>query len=334
MGFPKSADGTPLGTTPDWTLGQSRFLRTDDGSAPMNIDGTPAGTAVVLWNGSTDPGGDWTPSGEGSETAGSAHDGSNLGWDSAVASKDGETVFDNGSMVDLIGTYDALEFWLNTQEFPTGSFLSLQWLNAADGGVGSRLDVNDYVTNFDVGVWQKVSIPLTDFSLPGNVQKLQVQYRKVGGQHFYFDDFELLQGGGGGGPYVFQVAAEDATKKLHVSMLVLLIAGPSSGWSSVSFANVTALINGLLLRHRRISTGEVLWSLNSKDNTDLFGRFHPQDDVTFSDGTTLVGFMIKPGKASVIVTDDDVLELVVRDDLSGLTSARGFAHYGEEGIES
>jgi hypothetical protein len=113
-------------------------------------------------------------------------------------------------------------------------------------------------------------------------------------------------------------------------MLVVLLGGASSGWDSDTFANVTTLTNGLLLRHRRISDGEVLWSFNSKDNVDLFGRYHPQDDIEFADGTLLVGFMVKPGSSSVVVTDDEVLEFVVRDDLSGLVSARAFVHYGVE----
>ncbi len=63
---------------------------------------------------------------------------------------------------------------------------------------------------------------------------------------------------------------------------------------------------------------------------ELFGRYHPQDDIEFADGTLLVGFMVKPGKASIAVTDDDVLEFVVRDDLSALSAARAFAHFGTE----
>jgi hypothetical protein len=81
-----------------------------------------------------------------------------------------------------------------------------------------------------------------------------------------------------------------------------------------------------------LSTAEVLWSLNSKDNVDLFGRFHPQDDIIFADSVMLIGFMIKPGKASVVVTDDDVLEFVVRDNLSTITQGRAFAHYGVEEV--
>ena len=313
------------------TLGQARFVRVDNGSAPMNIDGTPAGAVDVLWNGTGagDTGGDWTPSGEGSETAGSMHSGTN-GWDSGVAAKDGSTIFDNGSMIDVAGTHQTLEFWLNTQAFPVGSFLSLQWLNDLGGSVGARLDVNDYVTNFDAGVWQKVSIPITDFGLTGNVQKFAVIYRKTAGQHFHLDDIELLQSSGGGGPFVFEVAAPDANTRYHISMLVLLISGAASGWNAGNFANIAALTNGLLVRQRNKTSGFVSWSLNSKDNTDLFGRFHPQDDITFADGTLLVGFMVKPGKASVIVTNEEVLEVVVGDDLSGLVEARGFAHFGIE----
>ncbi len=113
-------------------------------------------------------------------------------------------------------------------------------------------------------------------------------------------------------------------------MFVLLISAPQAGWNPNTFANFAALANGVLVRARRISTGEVLWKFNSKDNNDLYGRYHPQDDVVFSDGTLLVGFMLKPGTVSVIVTDDIALEVLVRDDLSALVSGRAFAHYGIE----
>jgi hypothetical protein len=70
--------------------------------------------------------------------------------------------------------------------------------------------------------------------------------------------------------------------------------------------------------------------LNSKDNVDLFGRFHPQDDIEFSNGELLIGLMLKPSMASIAITADDVVEWVVRDDLSTLTSLRAYVHYGVE----
>ena len=333
MGFPKSADGTPLSTSPNWKLGQAKFLRTDDGSAALNVNGLAPGGSTIMWNGTgvDDTGGDWTTEAQGSETADAMHSGTN-GWDSGLRSAGQETRFSYGSNQDIVGSYSTLEFWMKPKAFPAGSALRVLWRTSGGSNPGNVLSVEDYVTNMDLDVWQKVSIPISDFALGADVDKLVFTYALKGGQQFHFDDIALLAATAGG-PYTFEVAAPDATQKYHISMLVLLISGASSGWSSTTFANIGALTNGLLLRHRKKSTSEVLWSLNSKDNFDLFGRFHPQDDVTFNDGNLLVGFMIKPGRASIVVTDDEVLELIVRDDLSGITAARGFAHFGVEGVE-
>jgi hypothetical protein len=331
MGYQTDLLGNRIVAERELQLGQARFLRTDDGSAPMNIDGTPAGAATIIWNGTGagDTGGDWTASGTGSETAGAMHAGTN-GWDSGVAGKDATTVFDSGSMQDIDGSYQTLEFWMNPQAFPGGSFLSLQWLNNVDGNVGSRLDVNSYVTDFDIGVWQQVIIPIADFGLPGNAQKLRFQYRKVAGQHFYLDDIDLLAAGGGGGPYIFEVAAPDANTQYHITMLTVMIVGTASGWDDDTFGNIAGLTHGLLFRHQDLSVPETIVSLNSKDNIDLFGRYHPQDVVDFA-VDRMVGFMLKPGKrAALTVTDQKVLQLLVRDDLTGLSNMRAFAHFGIE----
>ena len=328
---PTSPDGTPNVAQQKLTLGQEEFLRTDNGTAQMNIDGIAAGAPVVLWNGTGagDSGADWTSSGTGSETAGSMHAGTN-GWDTGVTALNDDTTFDNGSLVDVVGTYDELRFWLQPKAFPTNSRLRVGFLDAANNLVGNWRRVEQYATNMDLDVWQQVALPIADFALTADVQKIQFQYRITAGQHHWVDDIELVASVGGG-PYRFQVAAPDVLTQHHVSMIVLVVAAPSAGWDPTAFANiVSGLSNGLLIRQRRISDGEILWKLNSKDNLDLFGRFHPQDDITFANGDLLVGFMIKPGKASVIITDDEVLEFVVRDDLSTLTNMRGYVHYGTE----
>lgn len=337
MGFPRTTDNIPLSAPPvDWYLSQAKFLRTDDGSAALNVDGSPPPTSVVMWNGTgvDDTGGDWAedPLTNGSESASAMHSGTN-GWDTGVLGNDGLVVWDNGSLLDVDGTYATISFWLNPQVFPSNAEPKVYWLKANDSKNGSELLLEDYVTNFDLGVWQKVTIPIADFNLSENVQKFAIKHHNSG-QRLYYDDFELAESIGGDGPFVFQFAAPDALMRCHLSMLVLILSGASSGWDSDTFANITALANGLLLRQRNLTTSEVKWSMNCKDNVDLFGRYHPQDDITFADGTLLMGFMLKPGKASIVVTDQDVLEFVVRDDLSGLDSARAFAHFAVEVEES
>lgn len=309
-----------------FTLDVPSFKRVDNNSEAMNIDGDSAGTPTPIWNGEATY---WTPSGIGSAEAYAHHSGS-YGWDSGVAALNDATRFDGGANQDIAGTYDSFSFWMQPKAYPPGSRFRVGWRNAANAPVGVSLLVENYTTNMDLDVWQRVTIPIADFALTADVDKICFDYRNAAGQRFYLDDIEVNTASGGG-PYRFRIAAPDETVKYHLTMAVLVLAAPGSGWNPTSFANISGgLENGLLLNQRRLSTQDTLWRLNSKDNIDLFGRFHPQDDITFANGDLLVGFMVKPGNASVVITDDDVLDWVVRDDLSGLSVCRAYAHYGIE----
>lgn len=315
-------------------LGQDAFKRIDNGTEQMNIDGRPSGTTTVVWNGTggSDTGGDWSTSGEGSEQAAADAGSGTNGWDSGTVGANTETVFDSGSLIDVGGIYSSLRFMLQPKAYPKNANLQLQWKNNVGTVIGNTLNVEDYVVNMDLDVWQQVEVPIADFSFTGSVQRLVVVY-KVGTQRHYLDDIEL-QASGGAGPYYFEVAPGSADVEYKLSMLVLMISETEIGWDHDTFANIAALTNGLLLRQRRKSTGEVLWKFNSKDNVDLFGRYHPQESFTFSNGRLLLGFMVKPGSASVTITNDDVLEYIVRDDLSSIDSIRAFAHYGVKEVSS
>lgn len=329
-----SDDGALLVLPSPHQLGQAKFLRTSDGSALMNVDGRANGTGVNIWDGTGagDTGtGDWTVDGIGSETAGSNHAGTN-GWDTGVSTLVTEQMrfTDPGGDSDINGTYEELRFWMQPKAFPAGARLRINWQDNSNTSIGTTINVANYVTNYDLDVWQQVSIPISDFNLGANVAKLRFRFRNVVGQQFWFDDVELGLIGTGG-PFRYQDKAP-AGQRHHLSMLVLVIVADDAGWAGDAFADIVGgLPKGLIIRQRRLSDGEILWSLNSKDNIDLFGRYHPQEVFNFSDSTQLVGLMLKPGsKASVVVTDDEVLEFVVRDDLSGLAGMRAFAHYGVE----
>jgi hypothetical protein len=330
FGENRSSDGTLRTASQMLIPGQSAFQRHDNGTEQMNINGEAVGTPVNLWNGTGggDTGADWTVAGTGSEQAAADAGTGTNGWDTGVTAQNDTTTFDNGSMTDVVGTYSELKFMLQPKAWPASSRLRVGFLDASNTLVGNWRRVENYTANMDLDVYQQVSIPVSDFNLTGDVQKLRFQYGTTAGQHHYFDDIALVPSGGGG-PYRFQVKAP-VDECYHVAMMVFMVSGASTGWEDGTFANIPSLTNGLILRQRRLSDGEIIWKFNSKDNTDLFGRYHPQDDIEFADGNLLVGFMVKPGKASVIVTDDTVLEFVVRDDLSGLSNARGFAHYGIE----
>jgi hypothetical protein len=333
MAFKINPDGSLEQAVRNLTLGREPFVRTDNGSELMNIDGRAAGSPVNLWNGTGagDTGADWTASGTGSETAGSMHSGTN-GWDTGVTLLNDTTIFDNGSMIDVASLYDTIDLWMQPKAFPTNSRLQIRWMDNLDVNVGNQLRIDQYAANMDLDVWQKVSIPIVDFALTGNVQKLRIRYGNVASQQHWFDDIELVASSGGG-PYRFRIAAPDANTIYHLTMAVLLIAAPSSGWNLNAFANIASgLTAGLTVRHRKLSTSETLWKFVCKNNAQLFGQFHPQDDITFADNNLLVGFMIKPGKASVLITNDEVLDIVVKDDLRAISEMRAYAHYGIEDV--
>jgi len=330
----RSIDGVPVSAKRILKPGQVSFKRHDNNTEQMNVNGESSGTALVVWNGTGvgDTGGDWSVSGVGSETSGSMYSGTN-GWDTGVTSSGNNTTLDNGSMIDVDGTYDELKFWLQPKAYPAGSRLRVVWLDSSNTAIGRSILVSNYTEDMDLDTWQQIAIPISDFNLTGNVQKLRFMYMNASGQQYYLDDIDLVHSGGGG-PYRFQVEAPDANTRYHLSMLVLMIAGPGSSWSPSTFANISALSKGLLLRQRRKSDGEILWKRNSKDNLALFGRYHPQDDITYSDGTLQLGFMMKPGRADVLITYDEILEFVVRDDLSSITEARAYAEFGIEEASS
>jgi hypothetical protein len=334
MGYNVDAQGNRITGKKENQLGQARFLRTDDGTALMNVNGAPAGTPLVIFNGE---GGDWPPSSgsTGSQTSGSAHTGS-YGWDTGQISGGGDySGWETTTSFDVQASYDSVQFWINPQERQAGANLLARWYEGG-GAKGSAINVDDYVTDWDIGVWQHVVVPIADFGLPGSqlVDEFRFNYTAQGPkkQHYYYDEVELNPTGAGGGPYTFEVAAPDANTLYHVTMVNLIVVGTATGWDDSTFGNITALTNGVLFRHQDLSVPETLVSINSKDNVDLFGRYHPQDVVDFS-VDRLVGFMIKPGKeADLTVTNQKVLQFVVRDDLSGLSNMRAFAHFGIEDI--
>lgn len=335
--MPRDAQGNAIVSVSKMALGREPFLRTDDGTELMNINGQAAGAAVVMWNGTGagDTGADWAISTVGTsvgvESAASMKTGTN-GWDTTVTTLNDMTVLDNGSMIDVGTLYSTIEFWMQPKAYPAGAKLRIRWVDSSNNLVGNQVLITNYTANMDLDVWQRVSIPIADFGLTGNVQKLQLRYRVAGGQHFWFDDFDLIAAAGGG-PYRFRFAAPDANTVYHLSMAVLLISAPETGWNRDAFGNISSgLSRGLIFRHRRISDSEVLWQFVTKTNLQLFGQYHPQEAFAFADGDLLVGFMVKPGRANVRVTDDEVLDFVVRDDLTTISEMRAYCHFGVEDV--
>lgn len=325
MGYKTTADGTRLVARHQLELGRSAFKRTDDSSEDMAINGTST-SQDLIWNGD-DAG--WTLEAQGTSETYAAKNGT-YGLDSGTRSLGQDTRFDYGSNQDIVGTYDSVSFWLMPKQYQGSSRLDIKWKTSAGGTPGTKLAVDNYVTNMDLDVWQYVTIPIADFALGDDVAQLELTYASQGPQQHYFDDFELNQGGVG--PKTFRVQSPTGYV-WHVEALTIVVAAGDSGWNSDAFTNIAVgLANGLLLQHKNIGVSpETFWSINAKDNSELFGQYEVINNVDFAGTDLMIVFALKPKLSSVIlVDDDDVLDLQVRDNLSTLNKARAFLHYGVE----
>lgn len=312
---------------PDFKLGKAKFLRTDIGTEQLNVNGLAPGGATVIWNGD---GTYWTHEAQGTPETYAAKTGT-YGLDSGVRPVGQETRFDYGSNQDIAGSYQTVQFWIQPKAFPAGAHLKILWRTSGGSNPGQVLYVEDYLPNMDLDVWQHVSIPIVDFELGNDVAKLVLIYATQGGQQHYFDDFELVAAGAGG-PYIFRVAAPSG-KLWYVELLNMIMAAGSTGWNSDAFGNISGgLVEGLILRKKNLTTSEVLWAFTFKKNVELFGQLVPSYDFTFADDELMVNFSMRPQMALLTVTDEEVLEFIVRDNLSTLTNMRAYVHYGEDTV--
>jgi len=333
MGYNKTTDGNRIVALRELTLGQAKFLEAEDGYEEMAIDGTSHGASTVIWNGTggSDTGGDWVSFKQGTETEDAKYSGTN-GMDTEVRAIGQYTGFNNEENIDIDGAYDQISFWMKPKAYPNGSNLQVLWRTSGGTTKGNVLDISNYVSNLDLEVWQKVTIPIADFNLNSNqVAKFLFKFASKGGQHFYFDDIEL-KNNGADGPFIFRVTT-DGYHNYNVGAVYLYLATGDSGWNSDAFGNITSgLENGLLIRQYNIETSQTLWSINLKNNRDLYGRMDSHNNVDFFDSEHIATFVLHPSPASIIVTENDVLDIVVRDDISSLNSLRAFVHYGAEEI--
>lgn len=324
----QSADGSPIYSRPQWQFGQIPLTRQDDGTELMNINGAASGTVTVIWNGTGggDTGGDWTRTGTGSENAAASKSGTN-GLNTQLTTAGDVCRFDNGSMIDVAGSYQTLQFWFRPKATPTGSQIFIFWDDSSNNQVGNGVRITRYVDNLDIDVWQLVSIPIADFNLTGNVQKLLFRFTHVDDQRYNFDDIELYPSGG---PYRFQAVAP-ANTVYHVKEIILGFAVDTSSWTKDYFLSISGGLNsGLIIRHRDLVNEEVFWSVNIRDNLTLFNRLDARCEVQYASNISHYKMVLVPEPATVKITSDLAIEGVVRDDLSTLNALRMFVQYGEE----
>lgn len=325
MPYRKAPDGS-LGTEArKFPLRVSPIKRTDDNSDDMNLDGSPT-QSELIWDGSATA---WTRTGGvqngASNRPGSPGDGINT---QLTATPGEEVSLTRSSAFDPTSGHDAVAFWIDPQQYPAGANLTIHWEN---GGAlnGLVLNVEDYTRSLSPSrPYRQIVIPIGDFGTTGNADELVFTMADVAGQRFRLDDLEMVTG-----PKIFRLDGP-ASELRHVKDIRLVLAAPNTGWASTGFANRTALDSGLLVQHRRLSTGKVFWKLAVRDNIDLLGRFSMISDGVFP-GTPderIMSFIYVIPPSVTDVNDDCVIDILVRDDLGGLNALEAFSSFEKEDV--
>jgi hypothetical protein len=302
-----------------YSLRKRVFEHSTSGAESMKVDGSSGTIDENVWNGE---GSYWADPTIGSKTTGSKRTGT-YGWDTGVTAQNDEVKFTRSTPFQP--TSDAIEGWINLQAYPAGVEIQGRW-ELAGVTKGNGVDLMDYLESQDLGVWQHFSIPLSDFNLPAeNVDEFRFRTKNVAGADYYLDDITLNSGGGS---QKFRLVVPSGAEWIVGSITLVLVAG-DSGWNSNAFANIAGgLANGLTLRHRDLVEGENQWKVVCKKNIHLFGHFDPVIDTTYNDNQRQISFVLRPSPADIIVTENETLELLVKDDLTSLTDLRAFAHVG------
>jgi hypothetical protein len=295
------------------------FADPTTGAESMKVDGSVDNLDEAVWDGESSF---WADPTIGTKTAGAARTGS-FGWDSGATSQNDEVKFTRSTPFQP--SSDSIEGWINLQALPASVVIQGRW-ELANSAKGNGIDLMDYLSSQDLGVWQHWSIPIADFNLPAeNVDEFRFRTLNAAGADYYLDDIRLVSGNGN---KTFRMAAVGVGEWLLEAVTLILVAA-DTGWNSNAFCNIAGgLAGGLQLRHRDLAGGVNFWKLVATKNIELFGQFDPVVDTSYNDSTRQVSFVLRPGNASVLVTANDVLEFLVKDDLTSLVNARAFAHVG------
>lgn len=317
--FETDSQGNPIAADSQYNTKVVCFTESSTDNYSMAVDAA-ADVEQVIWDGE---GSYWSDPSIGSKVAGSAHTGS-YGWDSGVTSLGAEVMWDRGTKYDPPG--DHVEFWLRLTALPDTSQLQARWEdNGTVKGDGIAI-IGNYNITRDLNVWQYVSIPMSDFNLGGDdVDQFRIRTTLAAGARYDVDEVKLITDANN---RTFQVRPGTA-QEWKLSRVRLTLAAPSAtGWTIADFGSkLGGLANGLSLRHRNLSGSTNLWRLITRFNSDLWGQYDIVNNTTLGSDRIVVA-EFDPYPSVVIIDNDNPLEFLARDDLSGLSVVQACAVVG------
>lgn len=210
--------------------------------------------------------------------------------------------------------------------FPTSGTkdVVLQWYNGG-APVGNSVSIKPYVNILNTNVWQIADIPLVDFGLAGvplfdELRITTVDSGQGAPPDYYLDVLQLVQTTTGSGTASYRFTPNYGEDYYVKSLQFIAYSTSAGAIDPTKYFGLTALTSGTVLQIRNKS--RVLLSLIARDVWDMLRV--PSADVDVkpdgsTGGTFVVRFELPEEQMKLFGSQGTYLEVIVRDDLSGLS---------------
>jgi hypothetical protein len=187
--------------------------------------------------------------------------------------------------------------------------------------VGIQVSLNSYITTSLLGSYQSFVIPKADLELNGfTIDEMRIIINRTAGGKptIYFDNIQIEETGD---PLVFEVQAA-AGEAFHITEIIVTIADTGTGGAAYAYNKigaVTALANGV--NFNAVVDDETLFGSTIRQNSDLLNAGGRVTNIIDDGVNTFYTISIDASSAAPVILDsrnDDYLNFVINDDLSGL----------------
>lgn len=295
-----------------------------DGSASGATDGIHDGTDSALWT-ATALSGTW-------DFASTTQFNSGAMSVDATATVDGDQAqFERSSSLDS-SDFAVLTGFIYLEKFNAGrNSIPINFL-LAGVPVGVSVNLGDFINTVTLNSWQSFIVPLCDFVVTGDIDQMVVETATTSGTtpEYFLDDLDLRAGGGE--VFTAQVP-KDRTfrlKKIEVTFRddIDLFASVGANENATAWSinpggimGLAELTNGLAVRS--VVNGVTGQSAVIRNMAEMLYTVFSVADV-FAQGTDAI-VKLESGVETTIFFDgaqDDRVELVISDDMTGLTDFR------------
>lgn len=314
-----------------WTTTSVPFL-SSVGSPLLNVDGSASGategihdgTDTALWTG-TALAGTW-------DFASTTQFNSGAMSVDATATVDGDQAqFERASSIDS-GDFAILNGAIYLTKFnATRNTIPINFLLAGVSN-GFTINLGDFIDTAMLNVWQSFIIPLCDFMVTGDIDQMIVETATTSGStpSYFLDDLDLRAGGGEvftarvPKDRTFRLTKIEVTFRDDIDLFADIGANENATAWSINpdgIMGLPALTNGLAIRS--VVDGVTGQSAVLRNMADMLYTVFSVTDV-FAQATDAI-VKLESSVTTTIFFDggvDDRVELVISDDLTGLTDFR------------